>query len=236
MDDDELIGPLEREMRRRDSLPFDGIMGNLPNWVPDNFQRKFHTIRDRLLGKYTHKHLLDSLDKGIAEARNLRGMLTGKPMDITTGPFEFSEVTGMSEASFLVRMMDAVLLGPEKGLALLTDPDHAKTAKIGANNRIGQTEKAKLLRGKVGEDGKTINEIIEELAVMPDHRNYTAKEIWNPFISALKERDLEPEENETSSEWTKWTICYDYKEGRKTITGGRFANVVYEARKHKKTR
>ena len=143
-------------MRRRDSLPFDGIMGSLPNWVPDNFQRQFHTIRDRLLAKYTHKQLLDILDKGIAEARNLRGMLTGKSMDITTGPFEFSEVKGVREASFLVRMMDAVILGPEKGLALLTDPDHAKTLKIGANNRIRQTEKAKLHRGKVGYDGDTL--------------------------------------------------------------------------------
>ena len=98
MSDSEIIGPLEREMLRRSEAPYDGIMGSLPTWVPDNFHREFLVIRDRLLKKYTHAHLLDCMDKGIAAAENMRSMLSNKPMDITKAPFEFSEVRGVREA------------------------------------------------------------------------------------------------------------------------------------------
>jgi hypothetical protein len=235
MDDDELIGPLEREMRRRDSLPFDGIMGSLPNWVPDNFQRQFHAIRDRLLTKYTHERLLDSLDKGIAEARSIRGMLTNKPYDLSEGVFEFSEVRGICDASFLVRLKLAVNMGPEAGLALLTDAEHAKTTTIGANNRVGQSKKAKLLRGKVGDDGETITEIIGELASARDYRSETAKELWPQLWSALDSRGLDPEETDDKGDWKRSVIKYNFKDGRKTITGGQFANVVSDFRIGKKS-
>ena len=140
------------------------------------------------------------------------------------------------DLAITARYVCAAILGEKKGLPLLMGNEYAGRVVKGDDYGRHQAKIAGNPRGKVGDDDKTITEIIGELATMREHRDYTAKEIWNPFISALKERELEPEENETNSEWRKWTIYYDYKEGRKTITGGRFANVVYEARKHKKTR
>lgn len=220
------------------------LMGNLPDWMPEANRVMFIHNRDALLR--LHKLSEDEIGEQVAEvlevhAENMadrlyvihqeisRSAVGGKPVD---------EIVARREKMIRVmaRVVQAVRLGPEAGLALLTDAEHAKTATIGAKNRIGQTKKAKLLRGKVGDEGETITEIITELATMREHRNCTAKEIWNPFISALEKRDLDPVENEANPDWKKWTICYDYKEGRKSITGGRFANVVYNARDNKKTR
>ena len=236
MSDSEIIGPLEREMLRRDAAPYDGIMGSLPEWVPDNFHREFHTIRDRLLKKYTHEHLLHSIATGIAEARNIKGMLTGEPLDLTKGPFEFSEVRGVREVSFLARLKGAVELGPESGLALLTDTQHAGRVKKGKNYGQHQSGIASNNRGKVGDNGKTINEIIGVLAMATEHQELSAKELWNHFLAELDCLLLEPKEIPHESGDLKKMKCeYDFKGGRKSIGFGQFQTVVGRYKKRKKS-
>lgn len=47
------------DIQRRNSAPYDGVMGKLPEWMPGNFHREFREIRNRLLCKHTHSDLLD---------------------------------------------------------------------------------------------------------------------------------------------------------------------------------
>lgn len=236
MSDSEIIGPLELEMLLRNAAPYDGIMGSLPTWVPENFRREFLVIRDRLLKKYTHAHLLDCIDKGIAAAQNMRGMLSNNPLDITKAPFEFSEVRGVREASFLARLKGAVELGPESGLALLTDPQHAGRVKKGKNYGQHQSGIASNNRGKIGDNGKTINEIIGVLAMATEHQELSAKELWNHFLAELDCLLLEPKEIPHESGDLKKMKCeYDFKGGRKSIGFGQFQTVVGRCKKRKKS-
>lgn len=237
MSDSEIIGPLEREMLRRDAAPYDGIMGSLPEWVPENFRREFLVIRDRLLKKYTHAHLLDCIDKGIAEAQDMRGMLSDNPLDITKGPFEFSEVRGVREASFLVRLQKAVDLGSELGLALLTDQQHANQVKKGKNYGQHQSSIASNKRGRVGDSRVLITEIIGALAMAAKHQELYAKELWVHFLGELDEHGLNPKEiSHESGDMQKIKCEYDFGEGCKKISFGRFKTVVSEYRKKKKSR
>lgn len=196
MKDDEIIGPIEREMLCRSEAPYDGVMGSLPTWVPDNFHREFHTIRDRLLKKYTHEHLLHSIATGIAEAQNIKGMLTEESLDLTKGPFEFSEVRGVREASFLARLKKAVDLGPESGLALLTDPDHASQTVQGKKfldgRKIGSIGAIrKFIRTTLKKDSSLKNEELWEAIRKRPPKGWTAMEnsAFGRYVEGPSPRD-----------------------------------------------
>lgn len=90
---------------------------------------------------------------------------------------------------------------------------------------IAGKPRGKVGGGKGGDEDKTNDQIIGELALMCEHRNLTSKDLWNHYFSALYQRGLDPDETE-AADWKKSFIEYDYKDGRKQITGGRFANVV----------
>ena len=111
---DEVLGQNQAEIQRRHAAPYDGVMGALPDWMPANFHREFHAIRDRLLSTYEHADLLHY----IAEMRDL-GMLTGTYSRPRT-PFKI-----MADVSILAQIQEAFRLGPLEGLALLTDNEHA---------------------------------------------------------------------------------------------------------------
>lgn len=138
---DEALGQSANERLERNAAPYDGIMGTLDDWVPANFHREFHAIRDRLLSTYEHADLLGYIaemrDMGMQgdrdagefaelvsladdlEAASPSGMLTGTYYRPRT-PFQI-----MADVSILAQFQEAVRLGPVEGLALLTDNEHA---------------------------------------------------------------------------------------------------------------
>jgi hypothetical protein len=248
---DEVLGQNQAEIQRRHAAPYDGVMGTLPDWMPANFHREFDAIRGRLLATYSRADLLDY----VAEMRDM-GMLgnrdagefaelvsladdleTTSPSGMLTGTYSRPRTPFkiMADVSTLAQIQEAVRLGPVEGLALLTDQEHAKTATIGANNRIEQSKKAKLLRGKVGDGGETNSQIIGRLALAREYRELGAKELLMHYISELDRLGLDPKETPAGDDWKKLVIEYSFKEGRKKITGGQFAGVVSDYRTGKKS-
>ncbi len=114
-----------------------------------------------------------------------------------------------------------------------------KWADSGKKHNAAQKEKAKKPRGKLdigyGEDeAMTITRVIGKLAMCHEFKEDTARELWSRFYGILDDDlQLAPEVIE-HLDWKKSTYKYDYKDGRKSITGGHFSDVVGEYRTEKK--
>ncbi len=178
---DEVLGQNQAEFQQRNGAPYDGVMGTLPEWIPANFHREFHAIRDRLLSTYEHADLLGYIaemrDLGMRgnrdagefaelvsladdlEAASPSGMLTGTYSRPRT-PFKI-----MADVSILAQIQEALRLGPLEGLALLTDNEHA-----------GQVIHGRKFPGrKPGSIGPVRKFIRARLA---KNSNATNKELW----------------------------------------------------------
>lgn len=89
------ISSAAHEAFGEDSAPFDGVKGELPEWVPNHIGLEFHIIRMRLLQTHSHEELLDY----VAEAR---WMLDGGGMFEVAG-FGINHILGgWRIAGFLV--------------------------------------------------------------------------------------------------------------------------------------
>jgi hypothetical protein len=107
----------------------------------------------------------------------------------------------------------------------LAAPVHA----LGLEFRRSQSRRASRPRGKLA-DGRTLNQVIAELALSPEHRDETALELWPHLYAELDRLTLNPEERRDPNAYT-----YDYRDRRKTITFGQFANVVSKSRRTQKS-
>jgi len=112
------------EIESRNKAPYDGVMGELPDWIPENFQLRFHAIRNRLLKTYTHEELLDYITD------------TQEILDPEGDYVRFSvPLEIIEDVSTLMHFQEAVRLGnevnKEDGLAFLTDSNLAKQVTTG---------------------------------------------------------------------------------------------------------
>ena len=83
---------------------------------------------------------------------------------------------------------DEVIISPEEAVKQIVyayamlDADAIDMGKeLSRSNSI----KAKKFRGKVTDDGKTLNEIIKDLVNNPNFEEYSAKELWLVFLGEL---------------------------------------------------
>ena len=94
-----------------------------------------------------------------------------------------------------------------------------------------QRRRAKRPRGKITDDGKTLNQVIEILVFKPEYLDLSAPELWPHLFAELNRLLLDPREipNKKNSKKSAYTYCFNSKD--KSITYGRFANLVSEYRK-----
>ncbi len=74
---------------------------------------------------------------------------------------------------------------------LVSETLAAPTFKIGENTSCSQSERAKRPRGKITDDGKTLGQVIRELALKPEYRRDTARDLW-PHLRVLLGEDRDP--------------------------------------------
>jgi len=222
---DAIVDALTRAENQLNGPAYDGVFGRLPEWIPANFHVDFRIIRERLLETYSHADLLDYID----EMRGT-GMLTETTYSRPRTPFKI-----MRDVSILAHYQEAVRLGLDEGLALLTDKEHAGRVKKGDDYGDHQANIASNPRGKIGDGGETNNQIIGQLALASEYEELSAKELWTHYFSVLND-DLQrnPKESKAADDWRNIVIEYDFKDGRKKITGGQFAKVVSDYRTGKK--
>jgi len=68
------------------------------------------------------------------------------------------------------------------------------------------------------------------LALRPELRDETARELWPHLYAELDRMTLNPEETPDPKDPRRDAYAYDYSDSRKTITFGQFANVVSQSR------
>ena len=166
---DEMLCPNFTGIQKRDSADYDGVMGQLPKAFPDNFRHEFRFIRDRLLATYSHADLLrfitEARDMGMRGSRDAGefaelvellaqleeseslpevpgGMLTGEINNDAPYLRPITPFNIMRDVSRLAQLQEAGELGPEDGLALLTDQEHAKRAIKGRKFPSGKPKGA----------------------------------------------------------------------------------------------
>jgi len=223
---DEWVSESANVIRTRVTSRYDGVLGTPDSWIPENFQREFTTARNRLLdGGYTADQVRNLMAQ---EIRRYRIAVRNPLNPISYGGFPLPPPV-RTDVLVLAHIKTAVRLGPEKGLAFLTDQSHADKVQMAERYRQDQSRKAKRPRGKLFEaNGQTINEIIGRLAKgKPDD---SAKELWPHFYSELDDYHLNPKEDDQKS-----VIEYDSNDGgRKTIAFGTFKKLVSQYRTGRK--
>ena len=122
---------------------------------------------------------------------------------------------------------DSTSIGHSSPLDLLE-----QTVRQAKRFGAAQKARAKKPRGKI--DGEvTMAEIVKKLAIAPDHRETSAKQLWPLFISDLGDRRLDPEEVASTTGSRKSACKYNYADRRRSIAFSSFQNLVSKARRKK---
>lgn len=96
----------------------------------------------------------------------------------------------------------------------------------------GQSVKARKPRG-VLDNGETVAGVVERLAVAPELRTLTAKELWTHLHAELERLGLDPIAIEEGEDIRTWLYEYDFKGRRKPLKFSTFQDYVTAARNEK---
>lgn len=93
-----------------------------------------------------------------------------------------------------------------------------------------QQRRARKPRGRFTDDEMTMGQVVEGLIAKAEYRSLSARELW-PFLhSELAASGHEPKEI-NSAILKRSSYSYEFKDGTKTISFGRFANLVSQLRR-----
>ena len=219
----------------RSDAEYDGVLGLPPDWIPLTIRGEFEVARNRILDcGYEPETVCTWIQERIA-IRDATTANSPKSHYIRPG----IPATIWNDIGTLAWIWEARQLGEEKGLALLTDDHLAAQVIKGKKYREHQSRIAKKPRGRVGDDGETMSEIIDSLTgveyneEMEEFVELSVKDIWMHFWSKLDGKGLNPKEVEHPTDLRKNYIEYDFQGERKSITYGRFANRVTKHPKKK---
>jgi|TARA_B110000971_G_scaffold218425_1_gene257155 hypothetical protein len=180
-------------------------------WIPKPTIDRAKRIIGRLLGdKFSPEQIND--------------FITAAGSDSLTPPGNVIDTVAFFQwIDELAHIRYAVSLGQDKGLLVLA----GEQASIGQKFRDSQSAKAKKPRGKLGvsyDSSLSINEVIQ-LLISRNSKDTSASELWNEFYGELDKSHLDPKEIGNSDQ-RKAVYEYAFNDKRKTISYGRFANVV----------
>lgn len=233
--------------------------GNPPDWFPPGQQIDFKGKRRDLLNcmplddllwtveniiKMHREHFADPnyLEHEYRPAQVKGNFDTSGQLACATLPNLLNQANGNYDiighaCAILARYLYAASLGEKEGLPLVLElrGDIAKSATIGINNRRVQSEKAKNLRGKIGDDesGEAFANILSTLASRKDALGdfIPAPDLWEPLFSELQAVGAEPKLVRNNSEPRKSRYNYMADDKKKHITRGRFEARISAIRK-----
>jgi hypothetical protein len=126
--------------------PYDGVLGVLPSWAPNDTQARFVETRCRLLGDYPHAELLEFLESYASRVLSPSGW---------QGSHTLIRKEIRHDIAYLHHIKQAVALGKEDGLRLLAGERIALDAVTG---------------GKVSDGGRKGHEIAHGTAEKKEGR------------------------------------------------------------------
>ena len=101
--------------------------------------------------------------------------------------------------------------------------------RLAVQTKENQKIRAAKTRVSVGDRPQPFRKLAETLATHKEHRDLSATELWPLLRSAMHEQGMDP--IDISSRGGSPAYTYDYGDGRRQITQGRFANLVSEIRR-----
>ena len=102
--------------------------------------------------------------------------------------------------------------------------------ELGIKTIENQQKRAKKPRSAVGDDGETIHQIIATLISKPENRDLRAKELWPHLRAALGWHGFDPRDEHVTGD-ARDAYSYVFRDGRRRISYGSFANIVSRLRK-----
>lgn len=153
----------------RDSLPFNGVVGAMPEWLPEPFKGEFKRIRDFLLNNHSENKIIEWIEE--------YKTMVDAPAEISTPVISYEiEIHHQIERLFFFRR--AVELGETEGLRFLAS-DYAvmgSKSKSGYKTRADQLDKTdfQLLAKPLLEKNKNIiDKTLREKALAPYVRKWS---------------------------------------------------------------
>ncbi len=133
---DNLKSALDR-LTERNLAPYDGVMGMLPDWVPDPLKHEFDAQRSLLLDQYSHKDIL--------------GFMRARTEELTPG-FGWSkcyslEITDKLDA--LIYIKTIVGLGVDGGIKAYLGKSGARVYRGVVNKEIAKKDRSDDLQGLI---------------------------------------------------------------------------------------
>ena len=113
------IQAMQDRIKDRSNLPYDGILGGLPEWVPDPVQSRFKEVRNRMIDilHYSPKQAVEWLDRFVSmKTDNDRWFYPATyPNGIDLDPHYFLDTIG-----YLAHLRWTSTLNPERGIYMLS--------------------------------------------------------------------------------------------------------------------
>ena len=183
---DKLIGAAEMNVLEwRDSQPYDGVLGQLAEWVPDEIKDEFYKIRNKLLNAMNYKEQVKvkKIRQWIDEYHARQNLQKDVAYGGGTTPPQF-----MRDVSYLAVIQSANSLGETDGLPMLV----GKMAVIGAKSKNGYKTRADQVdKADFQELAKPLleinNNIIDKTLREPKLKAYVNKWSKNALRSWLRE-------------------------------------------------
>lgn len=200
--------------------PYDGICGKLPTWMPAIFVEKFLELRYKLLVREAYP---------LSKIRMYVRVFAERLMDGSSGGVTPIPGAILKDISWLCLVKEAVDAGSGEGLKMLMGERTAKNIRIGKKTSEVQTVRARKKRGQLDDSDETLNDVIKRVGKHYPH--LPPNEIWVHFVAELESLGYNPEEIVHRSDRSKTTVIYDFRDGRKPITFGRFYAVMLSLRK-----
>jgi hypothetical protein len=211
------------QLRDNSRHDYDGVLGSLPNWIPEPFRGEFEMARNFLIAEGYKPKMIRVF---IAEDARTWRSLTRHPDQCLVRPRFVLTPNVMKAVRTLLRARIASKKDPIKGIDYLTDSAHA--SRIAHADKYSQHQSAIAKHPR----GNALDEFIDALV---RDEEATAEDLWNRLYGNLDEECREPQTQWNETDPPKSTLSYETDSGkRKSITFGRFRNRVSEHRKAKR--
>lgn len=215
MEDDVLDNLMDADIKLlewRDSQPYDGVLGQVDNWVPDEIKDEFRSIRNKLLDAMNYKELVKVkiirqwIDEFYKKEKLQEDGIYRRSIVI---PPKFRR-----DVSYLALIQTANSLGEPDGLPMLV----REMALMGRRKSISSSIIASKKRPKKNYNGETLDSVITTLK--RNHHNEKPSELWvhlKPVIEKWSDGDCKE-----SGEKDSRTYYYGIDEERGAIAYGTF--------------
>lgn len=222
---DAAVADVSRTRRARLAVKYDGVLGPPPPWFTTDTRDSFLKARERLLneGGFDQKGYTPEVLYGlIAAVIKEHKAASDHPNEALNRDTFLVPPKDRANIYTLAGLWKLYQQGETNGTPVLLGEFLQNRVEQGQKYSAHQARNAQKPRGRVGDSKNTIGDLVRR--IVRSHSDDNAKELWDRFYNILRDYQSDPE-------WTNKGIEYNCEDKRKSITLGRFRNIVSATRK-----